>query len=73
VSEPDKTINSPLLPIKLSTDCFLLFYCASNRSLKIFDSKLETGRDWKPFLRNGLYLAANSYLASVSQFINPIL
>lgn len=59
--------------VVLTTAAAFLFCFPPNRRLNICGAKREVGRDWKPFLRNGFYLAANSYLASLSQFINPIL
>ena len=63
-----------------SRHCFILTTCLAflflytpNKRLKICGGTLQNDRDWKPFLRDGFILMANSYLASVGQFLNPIL
>lgn len=56
------------------SSCLAFLFCYSpNRHLRICAGPLQNNRDWKPFLRDGIILMANSYFASVGQFLNPIL
>lgn len=57
----------------LSSCLAFLFIYPPNKRLRVCGGTLQNDRDWKPFLRDGIILMANSYFASIGEFLNPIL